>query len=440
MMETIQPYPSIFDNYEAREAAFRELVDFKLARRSAGPAQFWKDFGRITRRDPAVGRSETVAYITSNPRDCLAFGTPRQVLMAALMVTAKKWPGDPILEVASRFGIAGQLDQPIRTLSGGETVKLALAKTRVSLKTLSHAVVSSPFAWLSANNRYLLDDLADHCRQPGKKLSLLFLEGEDNLAPIGPEDPYLQPLQQKVAFSLLLRAVKIPLTLTLNPLAANRCYAAIESAELQLVSPCVITGNNGQGKSLVARAVAGALTFRGSTSVIGPMGGGKGALLFQDVLTQALLRSFSTLIRGGPGMSRPAIVSIYEKIREAYAAACSGIPTDCPGGINAPEAARHNLRDIKAALVAVRLAKAPAALILDEPDWGLSRQSAIAFVSAVLSVAHAQGTPVILISHKPWWQTIACSGISISRSPTVDPVAQDGLVFTISLRAVRGAP
>jgi Fe-S cluster assembly ATPase SufC len=67
------------------------------------------------------------------------------------------------------------------------------------------------------------------------------------------------------------------------------------------------------------------------------------------------------------------------------------------------------LLEIKLLLVAIRLAEPRTALILDEPDWGLSRVQAIAFVSAVVHVAHARGLPVILISHKPWWQTMARS-------------------------------
>lgn len=59
---------------------------------------------------------------------------------------------------------------------------------------------------------------------------------------------------------------------------------------------------------------------------------------------------------------------------------------------------------MKILLTALRLTDRTAALILDEPDWGLSRTEAVAFVSAVIDAAHARAIPLILISHKPWWR------------------------------------
>ena len=68
-------------------------------------------------------------------------------------------------------------------------------------------------------------------------------------------------------------------------------------------------------------------------------------------------------------------------------------------------------------LVAVRLCGQPGAIILDEPDWGLTRTSAVALVAAIVKVAHSYGIPVLLISHKPWWRPIAKSVIRVDRTP-----------------------
>ena len=64
-----------------------------------------------------------------------------------------------------------------------------------------------------------------------------------------------------------------------------------------------------------------------------------------------------------------------------------------------------------------KLCGRPRALILDEPDWGLTRSSAVALVAAVIKAAHAFGIPVVLISHKPWWLTVAKSIIRVERGP-----------------------
>ena len=128
----------------------------------------------------------------------------------------------------------------------------------------------------------------------------------------------------------------------------------------------------------------------------------------------------------------------YGDIQQHYAAALNRSTGDTPPLIGNFENGRHSLLDIKTILVAVRLSAMPAVLILDEPDWGMSRPSAIAFVSAVLSAAHRQGTPVLLISHKPWWQSVCRSAIRVTRSPKKTSDTSDAPVFTITLAMEKG--
>ena len=40
----------------------------------------------------------------------------------------------------------------------------------------------------------------------------------------------------------------------------------------------------------------------------------------------------------------------------------------------------------------------------------------VAFVFAIVDVSHELGTPVLLISHKPWWHKLAKSIIHVSRT------------------------
>lgn len=436
MMEPLHSSTSFYNNYEEREDAFRKLVKFKLARRYGGPALFWKDFGLISRNILTSRGNEFISYITSNPRDCLAFATARQVLMAAFMSTGKAADENQVLAVVSRFGIADQLSQPIRTLSGGETVKLALAKTYVTMESCSSVVISSPFTWLSAGNRHLLEGMVRKSECSAKKVSILALDGEDDLTPATLDDPFSMPAQGGLTFSLHMADVRIPLALSLNPLAATVPHAAIDDTCLELESPCLVAGDNGQGKSLVARALAGSLPLKGKAFIKGVEVEGTASLLFQDVLTQTLLRSFDVLAGGGKGVSRQAILAVYAAIRDEYKRAVENKRLSRMVLINEPGDNSHTLLDIKSILVAARLAAFPAALILDEPDWGLSRQSGIAFVSAVLSVAHRQGTPVILISHKPWWQPVMRSCISVSRTNAVRSESSDDPVFTVHLDTI----
>jgi len=433
MTELLHSCTSFFHNYEDREDAFRQLVDLKLARRYGGPALFWKDFSHISSALLDSRENDFIAYITSNPRDCLAFATARQVLMAAFMAAGQAADEKDITETVQRFAIAGQLSQPIRTLSGGETVKLALAKTHVAMKSCAKMVISSPFTWLSAGNRHLLEDMVQQGGSSLKQIALLALDGEDDLSAASPGDPLRLPSQAAIPFSMEMAGVRVPLALSLNPLAAAVPHAAIKNTSLHLESPCLLAGENGQGKSLVARALAGSLSFQGTACIRTAGQEGTASLLFQDVLNQTLLRSFDSLASSMRGVNREAVLVVYTKIQQEYALIAQDTQTDKLTEINDPDEDCHTLLDIKTVLVAARLAAFPAALILDEPDWGLTRRSSIGFVSAVLSVAHRQKTPVILISHKPWWQPIIKSCISVSRITSTEQESAEEPRFTIHL-------
>ncbi len=433
-MSNLDSCTTFFSNYEDREDAFRTSVDFKLARRYGGPALFWKDFRQISSNASTAQEREVVCSITSNPRDCLAFATANQVLTAALMSTGRWRDENQIADIASRFTIAEQLSQPIRTLSGGESVKLALAKTCLSIPTCEKIVISSPFAWLSSANHHLLEYVIEQGHSDGKEVSILALDGENNLSPAKEDDLFIGSTKERLPFSLKMSDVKIPLTLSLNPLTDTEPCATIDDTCLELDSPCLLKGENGQGKSLVARALAGSLALKGKASIKGADTEGKASLLFQDVQTQTLLRSFSVIAGSSRGASRSAVLELYTGLTETYHSLLNDKSNEAPSSIKETGEKPQTMLNVKAILVPARLAASPAALILDEPDWGLSRKSSIAFVSSVLSAAHERGTPVLLISHKPWWQPLLRSCLAVERTVTATDVSAADPVFNISLR------
>ncbi len=433
MMSSLNAISTYFKTYEDREAAFRRAVGFSLARRHAGPSVFWKDFNRIVSGESQANDNGLVAYIPSNPRDCLAFGTPRQVLVASHMSAAKSGniSEDRILESARQFEISGLLSQPIRTLSGGETVKLALAKTIISMPLFSNTVIASPFTWLSNTNRHLLETLNITCQQNQKPLSILALTGEANLEPIGPSDPFIAPATPRIPFRLKMADVRIPLMVSLRPLAARRAHATIENITLDLMSPCLIVGDNGQGKSLLARTIVQAVSTKGQVVLENPHTQHPPCLLFQDVLSQTMLRSFGALSYRSSKNNSDHIHRCYQEMQHHYTHALKKASTNQVPLIGDWSDKQHSLVDIKTILVAARLADQPAALILDEPDWGMSRASAVAFVSAVLTAAHSRQTPVMLISHKPWWGALAGSRLRVTRSSAVRNGSSASPAFTI---------
>jgi ABC-type lipoprotein export system ATPase subunit len=411
MQATGQIETRYFPSYESRETALGRSVGHLIPHRHNGPRRFWRDFKLIAGSGLPVAVLENIAYISADPRDTLAFGSALQVLTAACMGAAT---GCSPRQLAAEMEIETLLHQPIRTLSGGESVKLALAKSLAVSAASSKLVVSSPFSWLSRVNRALFDRVLDAYHHQRVPVEILALEGEDDPAPIR-ADTFWEGRAEKPLFSLSFSGARIALGSPLNAVTDEQLRARVADFSGRLVSPCLFEGGNGQGKSLLAKSLAGAIATRGEAVIESAHATGRARLLFQDVITQTLLRSFDAITHSVKTGRRGQTVKLYQHLCRAFEAQ-AGESGDCFAG-REPERAvgPRTLLEIKMILIAVRLAESPPALILDEPDWGLSRQAAISLVAAVIGVAHAQGVPVILISHKPWWQSIAGSMLKVEK-------------------------
>ena len=178
----------------------------------------------------------------------------------------------------------------------------------------------------------------------------------------------------------------------------------------------------------MAKVLSGATAYKG-TALISVGGKNRQArLLFQDVITQTLLRSFDVIRSQARHNGIERTDQIYKKIISGF------------NRLNFHDQFSHSgpkrnemstLLETKAVLVAVRLARRPGALILDEPDWGLSQVAAKAFVAAVVDVSHDLNVPVILITHKPWWNTVTNSRVEVLKSNVV--TAGDGRITSFQV-------
>jgi energy-coupling factor transporter ATP-binding protein EcfA2 len=178
--------------------------------------------------------------------------------------------------------------------------------------------------------------------------------------------------------------------------------------------------------------LAGALSYEGTAEFIRREKSGPPRLLFQDVISQTLLRSFNAIADSAANVNGVKPLEIYNRLITDYweygmAPGDEDRRKSLSGG-----AGHWSLLEVKAMLMAVRLCGQPRALILDEPDWGLTRTSAVALVAAAIKAAHAFGIPVVLISHKPWWLTVAKSIIRVDRTPKAE-YGQGKAAFEIRL-------
>jgi energy-coupling factor transporter ATP-binding protein EcfA2 len=429
-----------FTSYEAREEAFNRRVSHLIPCKYAGPAHFWKAFLQITQAQINIPKRLETAYITANPRDCLAFGTPHQVLSATGMLISREAGAvaTKVAATARKYELEHLLTQPIRTLSGGETVKLALAKVYLAGTDVQtdRLAIASPFCWLSHTNTGLLERTVSHYTQCGLPVEILALEGEQSRNPISGE--YDRFLDFRVpVFDLHLEGVRIPLGTVINTVTDEPEFAVVEDALLSLSSPCLLVGDNGQGKSLLAKALAKAIDYEGSAQIrlSNQTGRDKVRLLFQDVLTQTMLRSRTAIIKSVRAWDagQLEIDAIYQRLQADFLKIAA---------ISSPDAfaGEASLIEVKLALAAVRLCGRPKALILDEPDWGLTRRWAIAFVLALIRTADHLGVPVVLISHKPWWRPLAASLIRVvKKAPRSGEMETGSVRFRIKVARHRAA-
>ncbi len=405
-----------FKSFEQREKAFRQNVHALIPRKYAGPRAFWKDFNTITSRQLAILVNQPIAWIPCTPRDCLAFATPWHVLTAARLSAMRTQPREIISidDIAAQFDLCNQLHQPVRTLSGGETVKAAMAKAYAASSYVHQLVIASPFTWLSAKNHVYFEKMLGQYQLRQLPAILLALEDEDSTHPINSSDPFI-PSEAPLEFTFILKKVRIPLSSSLNLLNSDQFYAYVTNFEAKMNSPCLITGDNGQGKSLVARVLSRAIRFQGQADIESGKGRGGARLLFQDVMTQVLLRSFQSLACSQDSPDGRDALECHHQIVAALMAAFQDVNREPPTLQQPVGDGVHTLLEIKMMLAAVRLCACPSALILDEPDWGLTRAQAVALVSAINNVAHQRGVAVILISHKPWWRPIARGRIAVQK-------------------------
>jgi len=403
-----------FPTFEKREQAFIDAVCGLVPRRYAGPSLFFKDFMSIASSLTTKERKLSCAFITTNPQDCLAFGTASQVIRASYLAGCTTCPGYnfDLDRVYRMFRLTHHCDQPIRTLSGGETVQVALAKAYVASEYANQLIVASPFSWLAPQNADLLQNVVRTYQDKRKEVRILALDGEDYDQPV---NPHHSDGLSRLSFKLDFTGVAINLEPPVSFEPSEKRKAIFLDCTHELISPCLVLGNNGHGKSLAAYVLSRAIPFEGTATVTCRGKTGRARLLFQDVVNQTLLRSFNRLARPERHKGDGVTSEIYDKLINEFVSHFERRNLSIPWiGYNDTRVPK-SLLEVKVMLLAVRLSTRPSVIILDEPEWGLSRDAAQGLVFATVKVAHELGVPLLLISHKSWWRNIANTTIEFTK-------------------------
>ena len=117
-----------------------------------------------------------------------------------------------------------------------------------------------------------------------------------------------------LTFSMRFSGTRIAIGSPLNALTDEPLWARVADFDGPLISPCLLEGGNGQGKSLLAKSLTGAIAIRGKARVTSGRASGRARLLFQDVITQTLLRSFGAILNSVGNGRRGQAAELYQQL------------------------------------------------------------------------------------------------------------------------------
>lgn len=410
-----------FNTFEEREDYFQKQISNLIPPSYLGVKPFWQAFTAIGAKDVANYNAHKTACITAFPQDSLAFASPLQVLRAATMGRPQALTQER--EAIATFKLGNLLNQALRTLSGGETVRLALAKAWLNAHTHNKLTIASPYSWLDAHNANLIENVAQTYLSQNKPVDFLALTGENaDFATAATPAEFTPPHLAPLGFSITARNLRFKLSQSLS-LGAPPLWAHAGSLDLQLASPCLVQGENGAGKSLLVKALAKVGGYKGVFYINNAKDRAPCRLIQQNTLSQSLLRIKNQFAPTSSGALLNEFMQLRRELQQATELRLQ------------EEILAASLLDIKLALAAARLCQKPQMLILDEPEWGLSLTHALAFVYALCETAHAREIPIMLVSHKNWWQNLAKSHVHVSKSDTPDHMPPR-TVFSMQVKAV----
>lgn len=366
----------------------------------------------------------SIVVILPNPSLTLALPYPRDELAVAYSVALGRRPTDSEIAVLlNRFGLSAELaDRPISALSGGERLLLNLARADIFSDLATRLVLCSPTQWLNVANYRFVVDLITKYQQKQKPIEILALQGEPDLEVELFESDTPDIGVEGLKWTLRLQDLAVRFEPSRYPRftpGMSLTYRLEDGTDLDLVSPTLLRGQNGVGKSVFSQVVSGLV--RPSSGNVRIMSGGmhgKARLLMQDCILQLFAHSPLSHIRRvfqlddeRAELARQIYQDIQNQLREMVVVN-SEIPPDLVGSRDEPD----TVLQAKIALVAERLVSNPPVLILDEPSWCLSKPIARMFVRTVCEIAHHRRIAVIVVSHLNWWSGIANSELHMIRS------------------------
>lgn len=415
-----------FESYEAQMSYFVHATNLTLLPMTEGRSQFFRQLGNWFINQGHGKVFDHVAYILPNPSQGMSFPTAQDVLSTVLTMYLEPCKvDDEAKRLLTEFGLSlSKASQPIVSLSGGELLLLSFAKAKAMLPTVNRLVACSPVHWLNQAKYKYWDILASRYIEENKSVDVALLSGEPfpNRNDTNEPDESIQTTPKPIRWKININEPKVVFPEVAFPThhpESSLQYICSEPT-IYLESPTLVTGDNGVGKSIFAKTLAGVIKpTTGSVSVLCMNGIGNARLIFQDSIDQIFGMSIDShmdwVFRFDGDKSKQA-KSIYTSMessirRSLHESEFEGLAALGMAGN------RATLLQSKICLVAERIASSPPLIIMDEPGWGLSRKVSRLFIMETCKQAHDAGIAIVIISHQPgWWNGIVRSHVQLQKA------------------------
>lgn len=390
------------------EKRFSELTKTPILRIECGAELFFADFRRYIASDGDAANRSLIG-VAPDPADSLALPRAADELRIAMIVGGRPNASiDEVETLGSRYGLTRALmEQQTRTLSGGERMLVALARTEALAPVYEGLVLASPVTWLHPGRRHLVEELCESFESEGKPTYLLLLDGD--WPEIDASQPNYDPFEASCAIDWTLTLSDVSLVYPPAKFPNNTSERLIqywhEPLNLQLVSPTLIQGDNGIGKSSLAMLLSGVIRPVAQPPRIVSSGlSGTSRLMFQDTTRQMFgmsagdhVQSTFRYDRERRKLTNDAVSRVDDDLRRSMASFKGAI------GIVDASGRSSSTFHAKLALGLERIASRPPLLILDEPSWGLSGVLSRRLTRILIEEAFSRGVPVAVISHETAW-------------------------------------
>jgi len=300
------------------------------------------------------------------------------------------------------------------TLSGGELLLLCFAKAHTLKDITDKIFICTPTQWLHPTKYELLQSLIKLYEDSKKEIHLLFMEGEESvLNKTKNNNPIIvteSKIKDSIPWSLNFKDLMVQFDEQTFPKAsaANKIKYTPYHFDNELQSPTLLIGDNGVGKSVFVKLLAGIINPTKGELTVRCLGNeGYGRVLLQDSLDQlfgeTIDNHLSRVFKYDKDRGKKA-KEIYASMLEALR---DKVKDDVYLRTKKLSATDSNFIEtvlqVKFALTAERIESKPPLLILDEPDWCLSKKLTALFIEIVVVIAHKNQIPVLIITHLNSW-------------------------------------